>query len=131
MKPDVQDLSELIKRQMNKPQIHESWETTYRTAGNERFFEQAYDYIVRLLNQPDGSQALDIGCGICANAVRLARRGYYVTAADYSEPILEQARANVDKSQLADRITIRREDILGLSFPDNHFDLVLCWGVLM
>ena len=116
---------------MNQPQIHDAWEKNYRSPGNERFFEQAYDDFVRRIDQPPGSRALDIGCGICANSIRLARRGYVVSAADYSEAIIAQARENVSRHQLSDRITIGREDILNLSFPNDHFDLVLCWGVLM
>jgi 2-polyprenyl-3-methyl-5-hydroxy-6-metoxy-1,4-benzoquinol methylase len=126
-----QDISDRVKRQMNQPQIHEAWEKTYRTAENERFFEEAYDDFVRRIGQPPGSRALDIGCGICANSIRIARRAYIVSAADYSEPILIQARDNVFRQGLADRITIAREDILNLSYPSDHFDLVLCWGVLM
>ena len=124
-------LSEKVKRQMNKPLIHESWESTYRNEENERFFEQAYDYIVGVVRQPQDSLALDIGCGIGANSVRLARRGYRVVAADYSESIIEPAHQNVEQKGVADRVEIRREDILNLSFPDAQFDLVLCWGVLM
>jgi 2-polyprenyl-3-methyl-5-hydroxy-6-metoxy-1,4-benzoquinol methylase len=116
---------------MNQPQIHEAWEKTYRTVENEQFFEQAYDDFVGRIGQRAESTALDIGCGICANSIRLARRGYIVSAADYSEPILSEARENVSRNQLSDRITIGREDILNLSFPNDHFDLVLCWGVLM
>ena len=125
------DISERVNRQMNQPQIHDAWEKNYRSPGNERFFEQAYDDFVRRIDQPPGSRALDIGCGICANSIRLAHRGYVVSAADYSEPILAQARENVSRHALSDRITIGREDILNLGFPDDHFDLVLCWGVLM
>jgi 2-polyprenyl-3-methyl-5-hydroxy-6-metoxy-1,4-benzoquinol methylase len=128
---DSELLSDKVKLLVNKPDIHQSWETTYRTEANERFFEQAYDDIVGVIRQPQDSLALDIGCGICANSVRLARRGYRVNAADYSESILEPAQQNVEQKGLADRIDIRREDILNLSFPDNRFDLVLCWGVLM
>jgi len=128
---DPELLSEKVKRQMNKPLIHESWESTYRNEGNERFFEQAYDSMVGVMRQPKDSLALDIGCGIGANSVRLAQRGYRVVAADYSESILEPAHQNVERSGLTDRIDICREDILNLSFPDAQFDLVLCWGVLM
>jgi 2-polyprenyl-3-methyl-5-hydroxy-6-metoxy-1,4-benzoquinol methylase len=128
---DPELLSEKVKRQMNKPLIHESWESTYRNDENERFFEQAYDHVVGVLRQPQDSLALDIGCGIGANSVRLARRGYHVVAADYSESILEPAHQNVERRGVADRIDIRREDILSLSFFDAQFDLVLCWGVLM
>ena len=124
------NISEQVKRQMNQPQIHDAWERNYRSFENEQFFEQAYDDFVGRLGQPPGSRALDIGCGICANSLRLARRGYIVSAADYSEPILVEARKNVAQQGLSDRITIGREDILNLSFPNNHFDLVLCWGVL-
>ena len=126
-----QNISDDVKRQMNRPQIHDAWEKNYRSSGNERFFEEAYDEFVKHLAQPENSRALDIGCGICANSIRLARRGYIVSAADYSEPILAQARANVAQHGLSDRITPSREDILNLFFPNDYFDLVLCWGVLM
>jgi ubiquinone/menaquinone biosynthesis C-methylase UbiE len=131
MTDSLQELSDRVKRQMNQPQIHHSWEKTYRTSEHERFYELAYDHLVERLGQPQGSHALDIGCGICPNSIRLARRGYIVSAGDYSEPIVDRARENVARNQLSDRISITREDILKLSFPDDHFDLVLCWGVLM
>lgn len=131
MVDSVQELSDQVKRQMNQIPIHQSWEKDYRTSENERLFELAYDQIVARLGQPQGSRALDIGCGICANSIRLARRGYVVSAGDYSEPILGLAHENVARNQLSDRISIGREDIYNLSFPNEHFDLVLCWGVLM
>lgn len=120
-----------VKSQMNRLGIHDVWEATYRTAGNERLFEQCYDYIVDTLAQPKGSKALDVGCGICANSLRLARRGYLVDACDCSEPILERARRNVSSQGLADRIDICCQDITALEFEDASFDLTLCWGVLM
>ena len=131
MADSSKEISEQVKRQMNQPHIHDVWEKNYRSDENETFFEIAYDDFVRKIDQPRGSLALDIGCGICANSIRLARRGYIVSAADYGESILVEARDNVLRNRLLDRITINREDILSLSFPDNHFDLVLCWGVLM
>jgi 2-polyprenyl-3-methyl-5-hydroxy-6-metoxy-1,4-benzoquinol methylase len=131
MADSSKELTDQVKRQMNQPEIHESWEKVYRTTENERFFEQAFDDFVGRIGQQPESRALDIGCGICANSIRLARRGYIVSAADYSEPILVEAHDNVSRNELSDRITIARDDILNLSFPNEHFDLVLCWGVLM
>ena len=61
-----QDMSDQVKRQMNQPQIHASWEKMYRTVENELFFEQAYDDFVRRIGPQPGAHALDIGCGICA-----------------------------------------------------------------
>jgi 2-polyprenyl-3-methyl-5-hydroxy-6-metoxy-1,4-benzoquinol methylase len=124
-------LSEKVKRQMNKPLIHQSWESTYRSEENERLFDGEYNAILASLGQPPDSLALDIGSGIGANSVRLARHGYRVVAGDYSESILEPARQNLAEHGVADRVDVRREDILNLSFPDAKFDLVLCWGVLM
>jgi ubiquinone/menaquinone biosynthesis C-methylase UbiE len=131
MANSIDEMSDQVKRQMNQPQIHEAWEKAYRTQGNGRCFELAYDDFVARIAQPKDSLALDIGCGICANSIRLAERGYLVKAADYSESILAAARQNVAHFQLADRISINRDDILRLSFPNDHFDLTLCWGVLM
>jgi ubiquinone/menaquinone biosynthesis C-methylase UbiE len=125
------ELGERVKAQMNRPDIHDRWEATYRTTGNERLFEQCYDAIVERVAQPAGSLALDIGCGVCANSSRLARRGYRVEAGDWSEPILERARANLAAQGLADRVNVTRQDIVALTHPDAHFDLTLCWGVLM
>ena len=131
MSDPSKDLSDQVKRQMNQPQIHDEWEKNYRSPDNERFFEQAYDRFVGAIAQKPGSLALDIGCGLCANSIRLARRGYNVVSADYGESILERAHENVARNRLSERISIQREDILNLSFPDSKFDLVLCWGVLM
>lgn len=131
MAKSAQQLSEDVKRQMNQPQIHDTWEKNYRTPENERFFEEAYDAFTQRIGLPAGSRALDIGCGICANSIRLARRGFVVSAADYSQAILPRAHDNVAHHELSERISIGREDILSLSFPDGAFDLVLCWGVLM
>jgi 2-polyprenyl-3-methyl-5-hydroxy-6-metoxy-1,4-benzoquinol methylase len=80
-----------------------------------------YDDFVKQIQQPENSLALDIGCGISAKSARLARCGYVVSPADYSESILSHARENFARKQLVDRITIGREDILNLSFPIDHF----------
>ncbi len=131
MAPASESLSDRVKGQMSQLPIHDLWEKTYRTTGYERFFEQAFDHLVGRLRQPAGSSALDIGCGVCANTIRLARRGYVVSAGDYSEPILERARENLEHNGLSDKVSLSRQDILGLTYPDGLFDLTLCWGVLM
>ncbi|MEP6784869.1 MAG: class I SAM-dependent methyltransferase [Sphingomonadales bacterium] len=126
-----QDFGDRIKRQMNDSGIHDAWEAMYRSDDNERFYELAYAKLFKKLGQPRDALALDIGCGIGANTVRLARQGYRVVAADYSEAILPETKRNMERHGVADRVTIQREDITALTFPDGHFDLTLCWGVLM
>jgi ubiquinone/menaquinone biosynthesis C-methylase UbiE len=124
-------LQDQVKRLVSQPAIHDAWETAYRTAGIERLWERIYDDFVARIGQPPGSHAIDIGCGPGYNAMRLARRGYRVTAVDYSEAILPLARENVAHEHLSDVITIGRDDILNLSYPSQNFDLVLCQGILM
>lgn len=50
-------------------------------------------------------------------------RGYQVTAVDYSEGMLEEAKQNA--GTLADRITFRQMDAHHLDFPDNSFDVIV------
>lgn len=123
--------SQTVENLLARPEIHQQWEGNYRTADNERFYELAFDYLVRQFNAPAGATILDVGCGVCAHTVRLARRGYRVQAVDFSESALAMARDYLAAQGLSDQITLGRENLLDLSFPDESFDYLLCWGVLM
>ncbi len=120
-----------IKAQMNKSAIHDAWEGMYRSDLNEQVYQYLYDKFLSAVGHKEGAKALDIGSGIGANSVRLARHGYHVVAADYSEAILPRTRENVARHGLSDRVDVQREDITKMSFADGSFDLTLCWGVLM
>jgi SAM-dependent methyltransferase len=123
--------SELVKERLAKPDIHEGWGKAYRCSENERFWEQAFDYITRILNAPKNSTFLDVGCGPCAHSIRLANRGFLVQAIDFSKSVLEKAEANVKAKGLEDKIKVQNEDILALPFGGATFDYILCCGVLM
>jgi ubiquinone/menaquinone biosynthesis C-methylase UbiE len=123
--------SRLVENLLAQPDVHRQWAGGYRTRDNEAFFERAFDLITRELNPPAGATFLDAGCGSCAHTVRLARRGFNVRAVDFSESALEMARGHLKEAGLDERISLQREDLTRLSFPDASFDYVLCWGVLM
>jgi 2-polyprenyl-3-methyl-5-hydroxy-6-metoxy-1,4-benzoquinol methylase len=123
--------SKLVENLLARPEVHEQWESGYRTGENERFYEQAFDYILEVLSPPAGATILDVGCGPCAHSARLARRGFQVRAVDFSESALKMAEEFVHSQGLEDKIKLGRESLLELSFPDETFDYVLCWGVLM
>lgn len=76
---------------------------------------------------PDGRdrplRVLDIGTGPGFYAIILARRGYEVTAVDYSEGMLREATHNA--GDLADRICFAHMDAQHLSFADNSFDAIV------
>ncbi len=76
---------------------------------------------------PDGGdrplRVLDIGTGPGFYAIILARRGYEVTAVDYSEGMLREARRNA--GALADKIRFVRMDAQRLAFADGSFDAIV------
>ena len=76
---------------------------------------------------PDGGhtglRVLDIGTGPGFYAIILAARGYRVTAVDFSEQMLAEARRNA--GPLAERIDFRQMDAHALDFPDGCFDVIV------
>ncbi len=66
---------------------------------------------------------LDVGTGPGFFAILLARAGHDVTAVDYTEAMLNQARKNA--GALAKRIHFCRMDAQRLDFPDGIFDVVV------
>jgi ubiquinone/menaquinone biosynthesis C-methylase UbiE len=111
-------------------EIHERWERVYRTDANEQVYEAMFDRLIAHL-PPPGSHVLDAGCGVGAHTSRLARRGYRVTAIDFSPHVVPQAQERMREEGLADRVEIRQDDLTRLSFGDASFDAVVAWGVLM
>lgn len=111
--------------------IHEDWIAKYRTPEAQRFYEVAFDEIVRRLNAPADATILDAGCGSCAKSVLLAKRGFHVVACDFSEKALALAEETIRHNAVANRVTLRKGDLLNLPFSDGAFQYVICWGVLM
>ncbi len=83
--------------------------------------------------QITGSErVLDVGCGVGTTAIEIARRhGATVTAADISPLMIERARANVRAADVEHRVTVEDADIMGLPYPDDHFDVVVAEAVTM
>jgi SAM-dependent methyltransferase len=76
---------------------------------------------------PTGGQVLDVGCGPGHLANRLAREhGLEVTGLDLDPAMIERARANAERADIAER---RPAFVLGgvaaMPFPDASFDLVV------
>lgn len=111
--------------------IHEQWVSTYRTPEAQRFYEIAFDDIVRRLGAPKGATILDAGCGSCAKSVLLAARGLQVVGTDFSADALRLAGETVKAQGFSDRITLRQGDLTRLPFADGEFQYAICWGVLM
>lgn len=75
---------------------------------------------------------LEVGCGVGATAIEIARRyGCRVTAVDYDPDMVEKARANVAHAGVADRVGVEHADVMTLPFADDHFDRVIVEAVVM
>lgn len=81
----------------------------------------------RHLDEVAGLRILDVGCGTGRHALQLAREGALVTALDFSDGMLAQARSRPD----ANRVTWIVHD-LARPFPVDAaaFDRVLCTLVI-
>lgn len=66
---------------------------------------------------------LDIGAGPGFLSIILAELGYCVTAADFAETMLIEARNNA--GSIADDITFIRENSMDLSMEDESYDVVI------
>ena len=84
--------------------------------------------IRRALNVRICRHVLDVGCGPGFFSVLLARLGYEVTAVDYTENMLAEARKNA--AHYGVDIDFRRMDAQKLDFEDGIFDLVISRNVL-
>jgi SAM-dependent methyltransferase len=70
---------------------------------------------------------LDCACGVGADAVALARRGYRVWGSDGSAAMVAAARRRAAEAGVPVALRVCRWQDLPRSF-DEHFDLVLCLG---
>ena len=84
--------------------------------------------IRRALNGRICRHVLDVGCGPGFFSVLLARLGYEVTAVDYTENMLAEARKNA--AHYGVDIDFRRMDAQKLDIEDGIFDVVISRNVL-
>jgi len=123
--------SEKLEETLSKPDLHLLWEKTYYSDRNNKFYDLAIDKILKIVKLDTNAKILDAGCGNAAHSIRFAERGYNVLGIDFSEEALKLSQSNIRKKNLYKKIELKKESILSLSFKDNIFDMVFCWGVLM
>ncbi len=73
--------------------------------------------------KPEEIKVLDIGTGPGFFAIILTELGYQVSAVDYTEAMLEQARSNA--GDLAQHIHFQQMNAEELTFADNTFDVIV------
>lgn len=80
-----------------------------------------------LLKARTGEKVLEIGCGTGHSLVRLAKAvgpGGRVFGLDLSDQMLRQAKANLVKAGLLERVRLRRGDAVQMPYPNASMDAV-------
>ncbi len=107
----------------------EKMDAVYRTQRHfydltRKYYLLGRDRLIRRLAVPTGGSVLEIGCGTGRNLIAAARRypDARLYGLDISEAMLEQARANIARAGLQDRITLAQADAC-------DFDVAALFGV--
>lgn len=115
-----------IKRYWNKRAYGYSMST------QEELIGDSFEYHTKILTEgaPIGSnlKCLDIGCGPGLFSTLLAKMGHTVTAFDYSEEMLAQAKMNFEECNVT--VEIVQGDAQNLPFEDNSFDYIVSRNVM-
>jgi ubiquinone/menaquinone biosynthesis C-methylase UbiE len=82
------------------------------------------------LRLPEGSVALELGCGAGLTAVALARRGLRVQALDATPAMVELAREQAAAAGLADSVAVSVGDAHELPFEGASVNLVVAMGLI-
>jgi ubiquinone/menaquinone biosynthesis C-methylase UbiE len=105
---------------------YDRWAATYDTMGNW-LLELEEPEVDRALGNVASLDVIDVGAGTGRHAIRIATRGARVTALDFSEQMIAQARMKPG----ADRVRWLVHDVASpLPFPSRSFDRVLSALVL-
>ena len=98
------------------------WDQRYRTLADKLPDGTPSAALVTEVGDLPPGTALEIGCGVGADAIWLAGRGWRVTALDVSRVALDRAEARSRQAGIeVDWTCARLED---LALPPNGFDLV-------
>jgi cyclopropane fatty-acyl-phospholipid synthase-like methyltransferase len=85
------------------------------------------DLVAEMARLEGGMQVLDVGCGIGAPALRIARRyGCRITGVNISREQVRQGRELIETHGLSKRVVIQRGDARALDLPDGSFDAIVC-----
>lgn len=83
-----------------------------------------YELIAPLL-PPENDSVLDVGCGIGMYYPLLTRKSSGYIGLDPTEAMIERARERHPEGEF------KIGSVYNISFPNNWFDLVFCWSVLV
>ncbi len=104
------------------------WDVQYREGTPPWETNRPAAELVRLVEQGvlKPCTTLELGCGTGANAIYLAKKGFEVTAVDWSATAIERARTRAERDDALLRIVL--DDIFDFCRRAGTFDLVFDAG---
>ncbi len=106
---------------MNVRQAYNDWSKTYDSVENKTRDLEARS--LREMVSGENLEILEIGCGTGKNTEFLQTKAANLIGADFSEEMLEKAKAKIR----AENVEFRRMDLReSWDFAENSFDLVTC-----
>jgi len=109
---------------MSVEQAYNHWASQYDTNENKTRDLEAVT-LRELLTTINFNTVLEIGCGTGKNTVWLLQKASFVTAVDFSEEMLNQAKQKLKKELETGKVNFIRADITkAWSFVKEKFDLV-------
>lgn len=126
---NLQEQEQLVRSHYNR--ISDKWGDLYK---DEVTFAN-YNFIVRKrhvmsLFDKVGGQYLDAGCGTGDFIPDLLDRSGHVTALDFAEDMIEQARTRMARRHLDRQVSFVVGDVTNLEYDDNSFDAIIGVGLI-
>jgi SAM-dependent methyltransferase len=109
----------------------DAWARDYYEPLALQYYDMAIARMLGLLAVGKGGLILDAGCGTGVHSVRAAKAGYRIQAVDISEVVLDVAQQHAQEAGVSDRISFAKANLTRLSFPNEHFDAIFSWGVVI
>ncbi len=116
-----------MQRQNQDESDRERWDRKYAARDSPPRF-QPDPLLVESRHLLTGGRALDVACGLGANAMYLASCGYEVDAVDVSSVALSRARAEAVRRGLS--VNWIQAEVDRWPFPAQHYDLVIVFFYL-
>lgn len=115
---------DLSRKSAHKENSKAWWDERYQLSPEYFYSKEPSAFLLDHLDLlPSGAKILDAGCGEGRNAVALAKKGYQVTAADFSQVALGRAQKLAADSGAS--VTFKTVD-LDLFIPELHiFDAIV------
>ncbi|MCS7204626.1 MAG: class I SAM-dependent methyltransferase [Leptospiraceae bacterium] len=105
----------------------EAWESYYKNTNHNLIYpDENLIRIIEKIYQPSWQKALDFGCGNGRNLRYLKTKNIpFLYGLDFSQEIIRK-----NQERPAGIVYLHYQNHSHLPFPDDDFDLVICWGVL-